>query len=311
MDNTSSDHINELPTELLEHTLHYLRIKDLLFAQQVCRRWKEVIESSKKLQQALFMVPEEPSEGWICTDIKQYGTTIGLRVDAVASKRWQRYSSDFLSYRSIERALQSDPSVICRQTFCTRGRVNELFAHANDDSDIDIEDDLFWTEGYMNTIIDFPKSPFAKLPSKYHKMLLVQPPMVELEGEMIFNLEHHPGKDTHVAGPSCTSRNVHPGEVVPGINNRDGPYYADVYATVRKSDGITLGHFLDAFKLAETDRWAGASWQTGWLGQVGHNPFCPSPADELQLLELAAEEQGMERLSTASKKEVWAMIHGE
>lgn len=44
-------------TELLEATLLELPSKDLLFAQKVCRRWKDVIDASTPIQKALFFKP--------------------------------------------------------------------------------------------------------------------------------------------------------------------------------------------------------------------------------------------------------------
>jgi len=43
--------------ELLEHVLLQLPIKDLLFAQKVCKHWKQTIEASPRAQQALFFRP--------------------------------------------------------------------------------------------------------------------------------------------------------------------------------------------------------------------------------------------------------------
>ncbi|KAK3684610.1 hypothetical protein LTR37_020110 [Vermiconidia calcicola] len=44
-------------TELLEAILLDLSIKNLLFAQGVCKKWKAVIDASSKLQEALFFKP--------------------------------------------------------------------------------------------------------------------------------------------------------------------------------------------------------------------------------------------------------------
>ncbi|KAK5138015.1 hypothetical protein LTR08_005812 [Meristemomyces frigidus] len=49
-------------TELMEMILLRLPMKELLFAQAVCRFWKTVIEGSAKLQQALFF--QLPPKGW-------------------------------------------------------------------------------------------------------------------------------------------------------------------------------------------------------------------------------------------------------
>lgn len=44
-------------TELLESILVELPMKDLLFAQKICKHWKAVIDTSDKLQKALFLKP--------------------------------------------------------------------------------------------------------------------------------------------------------------------------------------------------------------------------------------------------------------
>ncbi|KAK3632724.1 hypothetical protein LTR56_016194 [Elasticomyces elasticus] len=43
--------------ELLENILLRLHTRDLLFAQKVCKAWKEVMEASPNLQRALFFKP--------------------------------------------------------------------------------------------------------------------------------------------------------------------------------------------------------------------------------------------------------------
>ncbi|KAF2656964.1 hypothetical protein K491DRAFT_714862 [Lophiostoma macrostomum CBS 122681] len=43
--------------ELLEQILLHLPQRDLLLAQRVCRRWHAVINSSKHIQQALYLLP--------------------------------------------------------------------------------------------------------------------------------------------------------------------------------------------------------------------------------------------------------------
>ncbi|KAK0664965.1 hypothetical protein DIS24_g282 [Lasiodiplodia hormozganensis] len=53
---TKMDEVLETP-ELLEHILAQLPMRDLLLAQQVCRRFNSIIASSPTLQQALFFRP--------------------------------------------------------------------------------------------------------------------------------------------------------------------------------------------------------------------------------------------------------------
>ena len=60
--------LNSLPSELLEHILYDLPIRDLLLSQRVCRTWRSLISSSPTLQQALFLRPSPgPFEGWKIT----------------------------------------------------------------------------------------------------------------------------------------------------------------------------------------------------------------------------------------------------
>ncbi|RMY64356.1 hypothetical protein D0863_09881 [Hortaea werneckii] len=51
-------------TELLENILYFLPMKDLLFAQRVCTKWRELIQRSIPLQQALFFLPRELGVYW-------------------------------------------------------------------------------------------------------------------------------------------------------------------------------------------------------------------------------------------------------
>lgn len=68
-------------TELLDDILLQLTMKDLLFAQRVCRRWRDVIQQSKPLQKALFFLPSDPDVHW-----KLVGTQDGTQKLARASK---------------------------------------------------------------------------------------------------------------------------------------------------------------------------------------------------------------------------------
>ncbi|KAI7342145.1 hypothetical protein KC354_g16577 [Hortaea werneckii] len=51
-------------TELLENILYFLPMKDLLFAQRVCTKWRELIQRSVPLQEALFFRPRELGVYW-------------------------------------------------------------------------------------------------------------------------------------------------------------------------------------------------------------------------------------------------------
>ncbi|KAI6826204.1 hypothetical protein KC367_g6764 [Hortaea werneckii] len=51
-------------TELLENILYFLPMKDLLFAQRVCTKWRELIQRSVPLQEALFFRPRELGVHW-------------------------------------------------------------------------------------------------------------------------------------------------------------------------------------------------------------------------------------------------------
>ncbi|KAI7322989.1 hypothetical protein KC315_g8650 [Hortaea werneckii] len=51
-------------TELLENILYFLPMKDLLFAQRVCMKWRDLIQRSIPLQEALFFRPKELGVYW-------------------------------------------------------------------------------------------------------------------------------------------------------------------------------------------------------------------------------------------------------
>ncbi|KAK4956877.1 hypothetical protein LTR10_006406 [Elasticomyces elasticus] len=53
-----------LTTELLEDILHHLPMKELLLAQRVSRKWRDLIRQSIVLQQQLFMRPREAAFAW-------------------------------------------------------------------------------------------------------------------------------------------------------------------------------------------------------------------------------------------------------
>lgn len=55
-------------TELLENILYFLPMKDLLFAQRVCTKWRELIHRSIPLQEALFLRPRELAVYWKLVD---------------------------------------------------------------------------------------------------------------------------------------------------------------------------------------------------------------------------------------------------
>ncbi|KAK5726346.1 hypothetical protein LTR17_012777 [Elasticomyces elasticus] len=52
----ASDNVLKLP-ELLENILLQLPMRDLLFAQKVCKTWKLIIDASPAIQKALFFAP--------------------------------------------------------------------------------------------------------------------------------------------------------------------------------------------------------------------------------------------------------------
>lgn len=59
--------------ELLENILSKLPIKDLLFAQSVCKTWKNCIEHSKILQQGLFFATTDLEPIEVKYDRKEFG----------------------------------------------------------------------------------------------------------------------------------------------------------------------------------------------------------------------------------------------
>ena len=54
-----------LTTELLTSTLRWLPTKDLLLSEPVSRKWRAVITESLELQQALFLISQEPAIRWL------------------------------------------------------------------------------------------------------------------------------------------------------------------------------------------------------------------------------------------------------
>lgn len=61
---SSKCYIANLPIEMLETILLALPLKDLLLSQRVTGLWRDLIKASKKLQQALFLLPEDVGTSW-------------------------------------------------------------------------------------------------------------------------------------------------------------------------------------------------------------------------------------------------------
>lgn len=55
-----------LTTELLEMILEFLPMRDLLLAQRVTSKWRDVITRSTRMQQKLFFQPKEAKTFWKC-----------------------------------------------------------------------------------------------------------------------------------------------------------------------------------------------------------------------------------------------------
>ena len=70
-----------LTTELLTSILRCLPTKDLLLSQRVSTKWRAVITESLELQQALFMIPEEPTTRWLYERVNFLQTDKLSRVD--------------------------------------------------------------------------------------------------------------------------------------------------------------------------------------------------------------------------------------
>ena len=64
MSRTSVSNAVFLTTELLENILGFLPMRDLLLAQRVCRKWRDVITENTRLQQNLFLEAERPTVAW-------------------------------------------------------------------------------------------------------------------------------------------------------------------------------------------------------------------------------------------------------
>jgi hypothetical protein len=55
-----------LTTELLEMILEFLPMRDLLLAQRVTSKWRDVINRSTRMQQTLFFQPRDAETFWKC-----------------------------------------------------------------------------------------------------------------------------------------------------------------------------------------------------------------------------------------------------
>ncbi|KAK5125679.1 hypothetical protein LTR85_011953 [Meristemomyces frigidus] len=92
-----------LTTELLEHILSYLPMKDLLLAQRASPKWRAVISQSKQLQQALFFLPREADGHWEllfepCSSATS-AATHPVKLERVTQDEYEKRPGSFM-YRS-------------------------------------------------------------------------------------------------------------------------------------------------------------------------------------------------------------------
>ena len=289
MANMKSTHMEELPTELQENTLHFLPTKDLLFAQKVCRRWNEVINSSKKLQQDLFLIPEEPTEGWMHTTFRQNGESIGDRVDIVAPEEWKRYGKGMSDLSLEDCELPADPSITCERYLVPRGRLNPLFLQPTISPGSIMIDIIYDGSTFVSRWIEsHEKKPnLSKIPPKYRDMFLTQPPVRFMESEIMFL--HDKGRCAD-EGPEVHDRGSNLCAVVTDVQP-NGTFTVDVHIVITKDEGITIGNIMETCSPAESYEASDKVWMGGWL--VFGGLLCENAEQDRQLRREQSDPQAM------------------
>ncbi|KAK2734171.1 hypothetical protein FQN55_002912 [Onygenales sp. PD_40] len=109
--------------EILETILLHLPTKDLLLSQRVCRKWKNVIFGSIKLQQELFFYPIEPRPFTSRSDSSQTGKEAGdqyYRVNAllcdIVFENWDIFCHDKFGHLTMSCNLRDASSEIEKAT---------------------------------------------------------------------------------------------------------------------------------------------------------------------------------------------------
>ncbi|KAK5697849.1 hypothetical protein LTR97_006807 [Elasticomyces elasticus] len=146
-----------LTTELLEHILSQLPMKDLLLAQRVSRKWRDVIAQSKELQQQLFMLPIEAELVWdrSFTEDGEWSELTRFRGD----KSYRRPGDYEHTFKS--------------------GDINELLLIVDDYQDI-------WDKTSEGSASEYAKfrpnlPPLDNPEASWRRMLLTQPPTFDVD----------------------------------------------------------------------------------------------------------------------------------
>ncbi|KAK4898589.1 hypothetical protein LTR27_003761 [Elasticomyces elasticus] len=169
----------DLP-ELLECILLNLPIRDLLFSQKVCRRWKAVVDSSR-IQKALFFIPGTAKDiSYVATNNM---STIAWRAACV--RLGIRYS-DGDEYRPAQHCLQNDVRTIRQDGYA----INPLLITYASCHSFYLNPEL-WGQRDAGT------SSFS-VPS-WTRMFLTQPPgstHVRKSMERVYYNPRYPGRDS-------------------------------------------------------------------------------------------------------------------
>ncbi|KAK4893525.1 hypothetical protein LTR27_008208 [Elasticomyces elasticus] len=171
-----------LTTELLEHILSQLPMKDLLLAQRVSRKWRDVIGQSKEMQQQLFLLPQQATHTW---DFTMVGASQHLRIRRFRGETGHRKLEDYCwTFKS--------------------GEINKLVVEPIEDIDLFERADsganeLFYLDPKLLT--------FDSPDASWRRMLITQPPTFDL-------CTHFEFKN---AGRTCESHNFPNGTTIGDI----------------------------------------------------------------------------------------------
>ena len=170
-------------TELLEHILQYLSPRDLILSQEVSRTWQSLISSSPTLLQWLFIEAKKPDHAWLVAFSPAKGQT------GYASHH--TLLGPAATQPQVDRILPVLEAKMSGSRFLMQSELNTVlpWRHLHFSRPLD-DDHAIWhhcdeihpaglpPNSGLTTLI----SCLSRIPSKYVRMFLCQPParMVEV-----------------------------------------------------------------------------------------------------------------------------------
>lgn len=168
--------------ELCEQVLEYLPMKDVLQITRVCRVFKTNIENSTRLQAKLFLAPDRTLKRLV---VSPSGTLLaGHRIEQYVGVATTVTNQDIDSTRFAERVNAGEISLYTPHPYLRPDRLSDRYKrmgmvkYATVCNDTQRKDDCNALTLDLDNALSIPTS------SSFHKMLLSQPPAVEVSVRM-------------------------------------------------------------------------------------------------------------------------------